>query len=297
PLLVGVLQPARLSGTALAVALVELVGLAMTLIVTARGFEEPARVAARQIAEAQEQLRRARSGEQLTMASFRTRLPSLTGRTALAGERALAYRSFVQQRRMILPGMLVLGFALDVGVPALLLSVAPDFTWGWAALGIAGAWISGASMLAVELEHHHLRLAPLRPLPALLWLAAVPATHRAVSTELAWLLMLFVPGLSASVWLVGALLIPCLVALVEGAGTVAVVAADRLLPRALLRAALGLGGAIPAAALFGVAIALGVPAIVAGVVAAAALLAAAWSLFTFSARQIWPRRPLANAHR
>jgi hypothetical protein len=268
-----------------------LLALTAALVAYARGFVEPAQAAARQIAEAQERFRRARGGEQLALATFRTRVPSLQGRASLAGERALAYRSFVQQRRMLLPGMLAGGFALDAGVPLVLVGVAPGFTWAWAAVGLAGAWLTAASMLAVELEHHPLRMAPLRPLPALGWLASVPATHRVVSTEIAWLPMLLVPGVTPGGWLVGAMVIPCVVALFEAGGALAVVLADGSIARLALKAGLALGGLLPAAIALLTAVALDLPAFALALVTAALLLAAAAALFSLSARQIWPRRP------
>ncbi|MEA2441385.1 MAG: hypothetical protein QOH76_2809 [Thermoleophilaceae bacterium] len=294
PLLTGVLRPSALSGAAVLIGLTALLVLTAALIASARGFEERAQAAARQIAEAQESLRRARSGEQLTMAAFRTRIPSLTGTSALAGERALGYRALVTQRRLILPSILAFGLALDVVVPLVLLAEAPDFTWAWAAVGLVGAAMSAASMLAVELEHHHMRMAPLRPLPSLLWLAAVPAAHRILSTEVAWVPMLFVPGYPAGVWLVGAVLIPCFVALVEGGGALAVVLADRMLPRALIRLGLGVAGVVPTAAVLIVAASVGAPAVAVALLVAATSLAIAATYFAFSARQIWPRRPLAT---
>jgi hypothetical protein len=195
---------------------------------------------------------------------------------------------------MILPSILAFGLALDVAVPLVLLDVAPDFTWAWAATGLVGAALGSASMLAVELEHHHLCMAPLRPLPSLLWLAAVPAAHRVLSTEVAWVPMLFVPGYPAGVWLVGAVLIPCFVALVEGAGALAVVLADRTLPRALIRLGLGVAGVVPTAAVLVVAASVGAPAVAVALLVAATSLAIAATYFAFSARQIWPRRPLAS---
>jgi hypothetical protein len=294
PLLGAVFQPAGLSALALLIGLAALLALSAVLIVTVRGFEERAQAAARQFAEAQESLRRSRSGEQLTMATFRTRIPSLAGSSMLAGERALGYRALVQQRRMILPSILAFGLALDVGVPLVLLDVAPDFTWAWAATGLIGAALGSGSMLAVELEHLHLRMAPLRPVRSLLWLAAVPASHRVVSTEVAWLAMLLVPGSPAGVWLVGALLIPCLVALGEGAGALAVVLADRMLGRALLKLALGVTGVLPTAAVLIVAASVGTPAVVVALLVAATSLAIASTYFALSARHIRPRRPLAT---
>jgi hypothetical protein len=148
--------------------------------------------------------------------------------------------------------------------------------------------MTSASMLAVELDHYHLRMAPLRPLPALMWLAAVPAGHRVASIELAWLPMLFVPGSTTGVWLGGAVLIPCLVALLEAGGALAVVVADRMLGRAMLRAALTALGVLPAAASLLAAALLGWPAGLAAVAAAAAVLAPAAVFLLLADHRIWP---------
>jgi hypothetical protein len=288
PLLDGVFDPAPLSAPGLLAGLAALVTAAATLLASARGVEEPAYAAARRLAETQEAMRTWRSGGQLTMARFRDGATSLRGWDALAGERALSFRALSQQRRLMLPSVVAFGFFLDLAVPAVLLATAPAFTWAWALLGLAGAGITSASMLAVEREHHHLRLAPLRPLPALLWLAAVPATHRVVSIELSWLPVLLMPGMTAGGWLAGALLIGCLVALMEASGALAVVAADRVVVRALLKPAIFVLGVLPAAVALIAALALGATTGVAALPAAAVMLAAARSCFALAAPQIWP---------
>ena len=256
-LLDGVLDPARLSVPWLLAGLAGLLAAAAALLRAARGVEEPAYAAARRLAEVQESMRRWRSGAQLTMARFREGATSLAGWDGLAGERALAFRALAQQRRLVLPSFIAFGFFLDLAVPLALVAVAPTYAWAWAAIGLAGAAVTGASMLAVELDHHHLRMAPVRPLPALVWLAGVPAAHRTLTIELAWLPMLLAPGTTIGVWLAGALLIGCMVALVEAAGALAVVAADRMAARAALRVAIGVLGALPAAGVLLAALSLG----------------------------------------
>jgi hypothetical protein len=71
-LLAGALQPSQLSGQWLLLVLAVLLAASMALVALVRGYEERARVAARQIAEAQEALRRFRSGQQLSLTQFRT---------------------------------------------------------------------------------------------------------------------------------------------------------------------------------------------------------------------------------
>jgi hypothetical protein len=289
PLLAGVLQPSQLSGQRLLVVMAVLLVASVALVAAARGFEERARLAARHIAEAQEALRRFRSGQQLSLTQFRTGSGSLPGWSALAGERALFFRALAQQRRLTPPSWVALGLLVDLGGALVLLSVAPAFTWGWAAVCLAAAVWSGGSMLAIELDHYHVRIAPLRPLPALLCLAAVTAVQRIVSIELAWLVVLFAPGVTAGAWVTGVLLIPCLVALVEGAGALAVAVADRPLSRGALKVAIGTIGALPAIAALTAGAALGWPATVVAPLAAAALLALAWCCLARAANHIWPR--------
>jgi hypothetical protein len=184
-----------------------------------------------------------------------------------------------------------------VGVPAVLLVAAPSFVWAWAVLGVLGAFASGGAGLAIERDHHHLRMAPVRPLPALLWLAAVPAAHRTVSIGLAWPLVLVAPGVTPGAWAAGAVLIPCLVALAEGAGAAAVAAADRKFIRAALKVGVAVGGLLPAAVVLSASLWLGLPAFLAGVLAAALVLAAAAAGFAFTAHRIWPRRTRARDRR
>ena len=127
------------------------------------------------------------------MTGSRNDLRSLPGWPALSGERALAFRTLARQRRIVLPATLGFGLVLDVGVPVGLLVAAPSFAWTWAVVGLLGALATGAAELALERDHHQLRMAPVSTLPALLWLAAVPAAHRIVSVELSWLFVLLAP--------------------------------------------------------------------------------------------------------
>lgn len=287
------LDPAGTSAIWLLVMLAVLLTATVVLVATARGFEEPAQALARQIAEAQEALRRSPSGEQIAK-PLRRKVRSLSGLSARsgwspAGERALLYRGLAQQRRLVLPSLVVLGLLLDLGVPLVLLDVAPTFAWAWTVVVLVGAIWGAGAQLAVELEHYHLRLAPLRPLRALLWLSAVPALHRLVSMELAWFPVLFAPRVSSATWAVGVVLIPCLVALVEATGSLAVALSSRLLARAGLKAALAMFGVVPATAIAVGTTSLGWPASLVAPAAAAALLASVALSLTRTVDNVWPK--------
>ena len=282
------LQPAQHSATWLLVALGVLLAATLALVASARGFEERAQLVARQVAEAQEAQRGSLGRQELAATPLRRKLPSLAQADAFAGERALCFRGIAQLRRQILPSFVAFGLLLDVGAPLVLLELAPTFTWAWALIVLAGAVAGGASQLAVELEHHHLRLAPLRPRRALLWLSAVRAAHRVVSIELAWLPILFAPGVTAEIWVAGALLGPCLVALAEATGSLAVASSRELLGRAALKAAFGTLAVLPAIVILVATIALGSIAL-AAVTGAAALLATTALCLRRTASTIWPK--------
>jgi hypothetical protein len=128
-----------------------------------------------------------------------------------------------------------------------------------------------------------------RPLPALLWLGAATAVQRVVSIELAWLVVLFAPGATVGAWVTGVVLIPCLVALVEAAGALAVAVADRPLSRGALKVAIGTLGGLPAIAILITGVALDWPPTLVALMAAAALLAPAGSCLTRAVNHIWPR--------
>lgn len=282
-LLAGVLAPERLAPIALLILLTGLIAGTGALVAAARGFEERAEAAARQIAEAQETMRRSRSGQELAATQFRTGLTSLPGWQALAGERALCLRTLAQQRRMLRPTLV--GLVAALGIAVALVAVAPAFTWVPAVLLLVLTAASGAGQcLAVELDHHHLLLAPLRPLPSLLWLGAVPVVSTAVQIELVWLPVLAAPVITTGAWGVGAVLIPCLVALAEASGSLAVVVADGPLARVALAFALG---ALPAATLVIAVVSLGAPTTLVAL-ATVVLLAAAASWLALAARRIRP---------
>jgi len=110
-----------------------------------------------------------------------------------------------------------------------------------------------------------------------------------VSIELAWLVVLFAPGVTAGAWVTGVLLIPCLVALVEAAGALAVAVADWPLSRGALKVAIGAIGALPAIAALTAGAALHWPAAVVAPMAAAALLAIAGCCLARAANHVWSR--------
>jgi hypothetical protein len=98
-------------------------------------------------------------------------------------------------------------------------------------------------------------------------------------------------------WAAGAVLIPSLVAFAEGAGSVAVVSADRKLVRAALKLGFAVGGVLPAAVVLSASFALGLPVFLGAVVAAVVVLAAGRACFAVAANRIWPRRTRARDHR
>jgi len=196
----------------------------------------------------------------------------LPGWTAMSGERALFFRALAQQRRTMPAGWLAASVLVDLAAPLVLLAVAPRLIWAWTAVCVATTFWTAGSMLAVERVHYHLRLAPLRPRHALLWLGAFTALQRFVSIELAWLPIVFAPGVGLGAWIMGVVLIPCAVAFVEAAGALAVTTADRLLARGALKAALGIVGLLAGAAALGTPAWLGGPAMLGLPLAALALL-------------------------
>lgn len=288
PLLEGVLEPSRLSAAVLLGALVVLLALAGAVLVAARGFEERAHVAARRLASAQEAFRQWQGGHEPALATgTRTGVSSLAGWDSLAGARAMAFRVLADQRHMVPVTMLGAGLLLDIGVPVVLLLTAPSFVWAWAAVGLLGGWFGAGAQLSIERDHHHLRLAPVARLAALLWLAAVPAAHRLISVQLSWSLAWLASGITLGTWAAGVLLIPCLIAFGEGAGALAVAAAERKVVRAAIKAAILVIVSIPATTVLGVVLELGVPALVAAVPTGAALLGGAWVCFATASRRIF----------
>ena len=255
----------------------------------ARGIEERAHAAARELAEVQEALRgTARGGHGLSAKAPRRKLATLAAphRRAASGESALCFRGIAQLRRQLLPSLVAFGLLLDIGAPLVLLDVLPTFTWAWTIVVLAGTVAGGAGMLAVELDHYHMRLAPLRSLHALVWLAAVPAAHRAVSMELAWAPVLFAPGVTSGTWFTGVLLIPFVVALAEATGSLAVVSRRDLPARAALKATLAFVAALPVALILIAAGSLGWPTTLVAPLAAGALLASAAACVNATAHKI-----------
>ncbi len=232
-------------------------------------------------------MRRTRSGQELTAKQFRTGLTSLPGWPVLAGERALCFRALAQQRRMLRQS--VIGVVTGLAIALVLLVIAPSFTWAPAVLLLVVTVLgAGSQGLAVELDHYHLQLAPWRPMPALIWVGAAPVAVSAVQIEVVWLPVLAAPDVATGAWVAGAVLIPCLIALAEAAGSLAVVVADGLLARVALTAALVTFGALPATALLFGAVSVGVQRVLVAL-AAVALLAAATCWMVWTAHRIWPR--------
>ncbi|MDQ2831370.1 MAG: hypothetical protein M3Y74_20280, partial [Chloroflexota bacterium] len=230
-LAIAVLEPAAASTVWLLILLAALLATAALLTAAARGFEERAETAARQGARVHEEMRRTRSGQEMMAAQFRTGLRSLPAWPPFAGERALCYRVLAQGRRIIRASLGTLAVLLAI---ALVLRVfAPGYAWAPAALALLSAPTAAgaADGLAAELDHYHLRLAPLRPLPALLWVSVIPVVRLSVITEVLWLAALAAPGLTTATWVAGAVLIPCAVVLAAAAGSLGIASAEGALSR------------------------------------------------------------------
>jgi hypothetical protein len=287
PLLASVLVPGAADPAVASLTLLGLLALSAVVLAAAGRLVETTYAAARRTAEAQAALRRWRDGQQLTLARFRDGASSLRGWDALSGERALAFRSLAQERRQVLPSLVAGGLALDLAVPSALLVLAPEWAWTWTVAALAGSFLAGGTMLARELDHHFLHSAGLQAVPALGWLAAVRGVHRALSGWLAWAPLVLMPGLGLGAWLAGLLLVPCVVALGEAAGALAVARTDRPAGRFALRVAGGLAGLLAAAAVLVGALAIGAPPPAAGAAAALVAGGAALAGLTLAARRVW----------
>ncbi len=288
-LAIAVLAPAAASTAWLLILLAAVLAAAALLTAMARGFEERAETAARQGARVHEEMRRTRSGQEVMAAQYRTGLRSLPAWPAFAGERALCYRVLTQDRRIIRASLATAGVLLAI---ALVLRVfAPGYVWAPAALTLLSAPTAAgaADGLAAELDHYHLRLAPLRPLPALLWVSVIPVARTSVIMEVLWLAVFAAPGIATGIWVAGAVLIPFVVVQAAAAGSLAIAAADGTVTRLGLGVGLAALGAAPAAILLvargplGTAVAL-IP------LAAATLLAVAALWFVLTSRRVWAPR-------
>lgn len=288
-LAIGLLEPAAASVPWLLAFLMALLLAGAVLSVAARGFEERAETAARQAAQAQETMRRTRSGQELMAAQYRSGLPSLPVWHSLSGERALFYRVLAQDRRIA--GASLATLAVFMAIALVLRLFLPAYAWVPAALTLVSAPTAAgaADGLAAELDHYHLRLVPFRPLPALLWVTIVPVVRTSIMVEILWLAAFAVPGLSLGAWIAGLVIIPFLVIQAATAGSLAIASAEGALSRIALGVGLSALGIIPAAALLDTSSDL-LPAALLVVVAALTLLAAAafWLLLTPS--RVWAAR-------
>jgi len=218
--------------------------LAVVVLCVARGYIEPADDRARQNAELQVSTRRDTTGLETGASWFRSGLRSWSGRAFLTGERALLFRGLAQQRRM--QRMFGLELAVELLVMIVLLALAPEMAWLPLAFVLLTIVVTSSfSGIAVELDHHHVWMAPLRPLIALLCAIAVPAATVAASAEVLWFTLLLGGSLGGGTWLVGAVLIPCLGVVIFLAGALGIAIGGRGVLRIPLSVAFGAGGIAP----------------------------------------------------
>lgn len=128
---------------------------------------------------------------------------------------------------------------------------APVYAWIPAALTLLGTptAFGAADGLAAELDHYQLRLAPFRPVPALIWVSVIPVVRLSLMTEVLWVPSIAAPGISAGTWIAVAVLIPFVVVAAAIAGSFAIATAAGALSRAALGVGLTALSAIPAALL------------------------------------------------
>ncbi|MCK2242103.1 MULTISPECIES: hypothetical protein [unclassified Crossiella] len=219
--LLTLVEPAAVGAQWVVVPMAGVALLAAVVIWRARGYVEAADERARQNAELQVAMRRDTSGLETGSNWFQTGLRSWSGDARLTGERALLFRGAAQQRRMMPTFGLELGVELLITVA--LLVFAPGVAWLPVAFVLLITVVTSSfTGIAVELDHHHLWVAPLRPLPALLCVTAVPAAAAAIGAELPWLALLVGGAIGGGTWLTGALLIPMVITTVLTAGALAV---------------------------------------------------------------------------
>lgn len=222
--------------------------LAVIAVCTARGYIEPADDRARQNAELQVSMRRDTTGLETGANWFRSGMRSWSGTAFLAGERALLFRGVAQQRRM----QLTFGVELAVELLATiaLLVLAPHLAWlPLVFVLLITVLTSSFTGIAVELDHHHVWVAPLRPLVALLCATAVPAATVSAGAEVLWLTLLIGGVLGVGTWLAGALLIPLVSVVVLLAGGLGIAIGGRGVLRVPLSLGLAAAGIAPAAVL------------------------------------------------
>lgn len=284
-LLAAGVDPGSVASSWLLAMLAAAVAVAALLIAIASGFQEAAEDTARQGEQAQETMRRSRSGQEMGAKAFRTGLPSLRARPAFAGERALCYRALAQERRIL--RQQVAQVVVGLAITGVLLVLWPRFAWAPAVYLLLGSVVSSSMAgLAIELDHYHLWLAPLRPIPTLLWVNAVPAVRTLVTLEVLWLPLMLADAIDSMVVITGVVLLPCVIVLSTAAGGLSATVAESVLARFTLPVALVAAGAAPAFALVvPVFTAQKTPLLV--LLAAALLLAASIPLFVLIQRRVW----------
>lgn len=222
--------------------------LAVVAVCTVRGYIESADDRARQNAELQVSMRRDTTGLETGANWFRSGLRSWSGTAFLAGERALLFRGVVQQRRMRLAFGLELAVELLITITLLVLT--PHLAWlPLAFVLLITVMTSSFTGIAVELDHHHVWVAPLRPLVALWCATAVPAATVSAGAEALWLMLLVGGVLGAGTWLAGALLIPVVSVVVLLAGALGIAIGGRGVLRMPLSLGFAVAGIAPAAVL------------------------------------------------
>lgn len=287
-LVAGTLDPAAVSGGWLLTILAILLVLSALVITGASGLQERAENAARQGAHAQEALR-TRSGREMWATMFRSGVPSLPTWSFFAGDRALCYRALAQERRIVLSTLGTLAVLLAIAVGLRLFF--PPYAWVPAALTLVTVptAFGAADGLAAELDHYQLRLAPFRPLPALIWVSVIPIVRLSLMLEVLWLPAFAAPGIPTGVWIAIAMLIPFAVTPAALAGSFAIAVADSTLSRAGLGIGLAALGVIPAVALLELLHQL-VPAPLLIPLGAAALLAPCPIWLAYISRRVWAPR-------
>lgn len=250
-------------------------------LVAARGYAEPADDRARQNAELQASMRRDTTGLESGSQWFQSGLRSLSGPAGWTGEAALLFRGLAQQRRMLLN--FGVEFVLELLATAVLLVLAADFAWIPLAFLLAVAATSSSfTGVALELDHHHVWAAPLRPVGIVLAASAVPAATLSLAAELLWLTLFVGGSLTTAVWITGVVVLPLLAAVIMLCGALGVAVSGR----SVLRLPISLGflvlGAAPLAAL------VVVPGWLGGMIAAVALAGFGTAATLAASRRIRP---------
>lgn len=254
----------------------------LTLYV-ARGYVEAADDRARQNAELQEAIRRDSTGMESGTQWFHSGFASLPGPDRWTGEAALLFRGLAQQRRMLLA--VGLEFTVEFLATIALLALAHHLAWIPLAFVLTAAIVTSPfTGIAMDIDHNHVWVAPVRPLRALLAATAVPAVTIALSAELLWLTLGIGDVFTAGVWLAGAVVLPlvAVVILLGGALGLALGGAG------LLRIPLAFGFAAAGVAPLGALLVMPGPLGLAG--AASLLLGLGAVAASVASRRLWPSR-------